>query len=359
MGTMTSGRPKNPDLSDANAAPVSATSEDAVLRALDQVRDLVVSGRRFVVSCHRRPDGDALGSALGLTYVLRAVGKEAVLYHPERLPSTLQFLGEIEAPETELPTGEIDGVFVTDTATPTLLPEPWLETTAPLVVIDHHVASVDFGDILLRDPDACSAGAVVLRIAERLGVSPLPSEAATPLYASMVADTGGFRYPNTTADVLRAAADLVDAGAEPWPVASNLFETWPRERMGLLSAVLATLEVYEEGAVATVRVTQKMMGDVGAEDDMVDGLVNYARHLDGVEIAALLWERPADNGTRVTKVSLRSQGRYDVSAIAMALGGGGHRAAAAAELPGTLDTIEARILTEARRLIGSTSPAKE
>lgn len=308
--------------------------------------ELISRGSRFLVACHRRPDADALGSALGIAEVLRAVGKEALVFVPDALPLSLEFLG---CPEINraCPAGHFDACFVMDTASEALLPDglPGEDVRGPMIIVDHHAAHDEVGDIVVRDVGACATGEVVMDLAAALGVRPVPRAAASPLYAAIVADTGGFRYPSTSARTLRLGAELLDAGADPWQAAYELFEGWPPERLALLGAVIDGLEVLEEGKLAILRVTRELLARCGANDDMVEGLVNYGRMLRGVEIAILLWEFPSRDGNRIdTKLSLRSRGRYDVSAIALEFGGGGHRAAAGAQVPESLDEVSGRVL---------------
>lgn len=315
--------------------------------------ELIRRGRRFLVTCHRRPDGDALGSALGLAAILRAAGKEAICYHPEEVPRSLRFLTVDSELVHVVPDGKFDATFVTDTAAAALLPDPFPahDVSGPVVVVDHHAAHDAFGDLVLREADACATGEVVLRLMGEIGVTEVPREAALPLYASIVADTGGFRYASTTASTLRLAATLLEAGVDPWDVAWNLFEGWPEEKMLLLREVLATLERPLGGRLALLTVTLEMLERTHADEEMVEGLVNYGRRIDGVEVAALLWERPSNAGTPRTKISLRGR-RADVSSIAVALGGGGHRAAAAAEVDGDLATLRERLVEECARALG-------
>lgn len=307
----------------------------------ERVMELVTTGRRFLVACHRRPDADAVGSALGFAAVLEAVGKDVVVYVPDELPLNLRFLACTKI-ERSVTGADFDAVFVMDTAANALLPDG-LPDVRPLVIVDHHAAHDDVGDLVVRDVDACATAEVVMDLAERLGVRPVPPEAATPLYAAIVADTGGFRYPSTRARVLRMGAELIDGGAEPWAVAYELFEGWEPARMKLLGAVLDTLEMHADGRVAMLRVSRAMLDDCEAKDEMVEGLVNYARMLRGVEAAGLVWEFAGTRGLE-TKVSLRSRGELDVSRVAADLGGGGHRTAAGATLGDTLDETAAKVI---------------
>jgi phosphoesterase RecJ-like protein len=224
-------------------------------------------------------------------------------------------------------------------------------------VIDHHVAHDDFGDIVLRDVNACATAIVVIELAKALGVDPLPRSAAEPLYTALVADTGNFRYPGTTPETLRLAATLLDAGVDPWRIASHVFEQWPMERLRLLGFSINAIETEFTGRVAILCVPQSMLERAGASERMVEGMVEYGRMIKGVEISIMIWERKprsdeTDHGQLLSRLSLRSAGRIDVARIAAALGGGGHRAAAGATL--TCDLREARelVLAEAGKALG-------
>ncbi len=314
----------------------------------EEIVELVRRGSRFLVTCHLRPDADALGSALGWAAILRAVGKDARVYTADSLPRSLEFLPGADRVLHELPSGErFDASFVMDAAARSLVPELPRETCGPVVMVDHHAAHDDFGDYVLRERDACATGVVVLRLMDALGVEEVPREAAKPLYAALVADTGGFRYPGTGPETLRLGATLLEAGADPWETAYNLFEGWEPARMRLLGAVLERMEVVHGGRVAVLVVTRRMLDEAGADDEMVEGMVNYGRMLRGVDISVLLWEMPSEDGP-MTKVSLRSSGTADVARIALALGGGGHRAAAGANLRQTIAAARDRTLDLAR-----------
>ncbi len=321
---------------------------------------LARDGQRFLLTCHVLPDADALGSMLGLAVILRTLGKEVYLYNRDPVPPQLRFLPGWEDVRAVLPAGaKYDATFITDTAARSLLPKhfPPKAITGPIVIVDHHHAHDDFGDVVLRDTNACATAVVVLELAAALGVRPVPPAAATPLYTAMVADTGGFRYPGTTAATLRTAAELLEAGVDPWTVASNVFECWSMARMRLLGLAINALETEYAGRIAVLMVPQSMLNAAGATDEMAEGLVEYGRMLAGVEISIMLWERraradeTADGGTR-TKISFRSAGRADVSRVAVTLGGGGHRAAAGATVLMDLRTARERALAQAGRELG-------
>lgn len=314
--------------------------------------ELVRSGTRFLVTCHVRPDADALGSALGLGAILRALGKDVVVYSEGGVPPLLSFLEGKEHVVPEVPEGRFDATFVMDAAARELVPRlPPPERSGPVVIVDHHAAADGFGDVIVREIDAVATGEVVLRLMESLGVRDVPRDAAQPVYAAIVADTGGFRYSGTNPTTHRLAAQLLEQGVDPWQVASHLFERWAPERMALLGEVLRTMKLELGGRVAIVAVDREMMARTGATDDMIEGMVNYGRMLDGVEIAALLW---VPEGGGDVKISLRSAGRADVAALAIAFGGGGHRAAAGASVRGgDLATVAARLRDEAERALAA------
>jgi bifunctional oligoribonuclease and PAP phosphatase NrnA len=324
---------------------------------------LVRDGQRFLLTCHVLPDADALGSMLGLAAILRSLGKQVYLYNRDPVPPQLAFLPGTDEVRAVLPPGmTFDATFITDTAARSLLPRnfPPKAITGPIVIVDHHVAHDDFGDIVVRDTTACATAVVVLDFAAALGVRPVPPPAAAPLYTAVVADTGGFRYPGTTAQTLRIAAELLDAGPDvvnPWQVASSVFESWSMARMRLLGLAINAIETEYAGRVAVLTVPLSMLQKAGATDEMAEGLVEYGRMLAGVEISIMLYERrprvdETAGGGLFTKISIRSAGRADVSRVAVALGGGGHRAAAGATVSLDLRSARDRVILEAGRELG-------
>lgn len=316
------------------------------------VVDLIGKGQRFLVTCHVRPDSDALGSALGLAAILRARGKEAIVYSQGGVPEAIRFLEGSSGVSPVVPPGKFDATFITDTAAEELAPKlPPRSLSGPIVMVDHHAAHDGFGDLTLRETDAAASAEVVLRLHEALPEAPLPRDAAQPLYAAIVADTGGFRYSGTKPETMRWGAMLIEHGVDPWDVASRLFERWPPERMALLGEVLRTLKIELDGRAAIVTVERAMLDRTGATDEMIEGMVNYGRMLEGVEVAALIWE-PAGKAGVETKLSLRGASGADVASVAVALGGGGHRSAAGATMKCNLATAKKRVMDELRRLLG-------
>lgn len=330
------------------------------MTGFDQAVALIRGGQRFLLTCHVLPDPDAVGSMLGLAEVLRTLGKEVVLFNRDPVPDTCAFLPGVDEIRQSIPPGmRFDAMLITDTASRSLLPRtlPPLSMTGPRVIIDHHLAHDDFGDVVVRDVDACATAIVVLDLARALGVDPVPRAAAEPLYTALVADTGSFRYPGTTAATLRLAAGLLDTGVDPWRVSSHVFESWPMERLRLLGFAINAIETEFTGRVSILCVPLTMIDRAGATERMVEGMVEYGRMIKGVEVSIMLWERKprsdeTDYGQLLSRLSLRSAGRVDVSRIAAALGGGGHRAAAGGTLNCDLRAARELVLAEAGRALG-------
>jgi phosphoesterase RecJ-like protein len=306
---------------------------------LDDVAALVRAGRRFLVSGHARPDGDALGSMLATAHGLRALGKEVVVYDRDPAPPRLAFLPGADALTTTPPTVPFDATFVHDCGDAHLLGEgfPPPSVTGPMIVLDHHASSRPFGDLVVRDADAAAVGVIVARLLATLGVT-LTKAMAECIWCSLVSDTGWFRYSATDIETMRLATACVEAGAVPWEFARRSEEAHPVARLKLMARVFDTLEIV--GATAMLTLTRASLAETGAHSEWAEGLVGYARGLEGIEVGVMFFEQ--EEGVRL---SLRSKGAVDVGAIAARFGGGGHRAAAGCFVRGSVATARAQLLS--------------
>ncbi len=310
---------------------------------LPRAVDALKSARRVLITMHRGPDGDALGSALALACALRDLGRDVTVYNPDDLPYNFRFLRGASEVEKSLPgDAAFDATVVTDAgAFERLGPEvPDVSRRGVLLNLDHHITTEPFGDVNYVDPGAASVGILAYKIIKGLGV-PLSRDAAECIYASILADTGCFRYSSTDPECLRIAAELVEAGVEPWEMTVRIYEQQPLARMRLLAEVLSTLEVHSK--LATITITNAMVAKTGSEADLTDGFINYARSVDGVEVAASFRE-PEDGGA--WHVSFRSRGRVNVAGIAQKFGGGGHHNAAGCSIEGDEVSVRSRIAAE-------------
>lgn len=317
-------------------------------RELDETEDtperslarLVSENDRILLCAHANPDGDAIGSLLGLSRVLELQGKNPAAYCPDGIPGTLAFLPGASEVVGDLGDERFELTILMDTASENLLPAGFPDESrrGTLIVIDHHMTHGDLGDVIIRR-DVAAVGQLLFDLTREL-VWPVDREAAQCFYTSIVADTGSFRYTSTTPATHRAAADLIALGADPWDSATALYESFPLQRQKLLGLVAETLKVSENGRYAELHCTPEMLERCGATKADLDGMVNMGRSVRGVEIAAMHRLEPAGH----VKVSFRSKGSVDVSGLASRFGGGGHRNAAGA-------TIGGKTLDEAREMV--------
>ncbi len=283
------------------------------------------SGHRFLLTSHINPDGDAVGSALGLTRILKRLGKGALVWQRDEAPKIYQSLaGSQHVHIGEEPPKGFPQTF--DRAV--VLECPKLDRCGlseqlkqlPILNIDHHLGNEHYGVVNWVDTGAPSLGEMIYRLAQGLMVD-LDAQTATALYLTLVTDTGGFRFANSTPKAFEAAAALVAEGARPELVSEWIYDSQPASTIRLLGEMLRSLELHADGRVATVVVTREMFLRAGASRSDTESLIDYPRSIAGVQAVALL--RQVDGAKY--KVSLRSRGDVDVEKIARLHGGGGHR----------------------------------
>ncbi|MEE9542526.1 MAG: bifunctional oligoribonuclease/PAP phosphatase NrnA [Thermodesulfobacteriota bacterium] len=313
-------------------------------------------GKRFIVISHLNPEGDAIGSLLGLVLALRAEGKEAVAYLEDDLPDMFGFLPGSDTIVHSLD-GEVafDATFAVDCGQKERLGKGFnaFSGCGTLVNIDHHVTNDSFGEINVIDGSASSAGEMVYDFIKAADID-IDKRIATNLYVAIHTDTGSFRYSSSTSGAFMKAGDLVACGADPWEVSTHVYENLPFKRFILLGRVLSTMKLVEHDGVkvAMLLVTDEMLKETGATRELSDGFVNYARSVEGVEVGMLFKE--SDTNGDPYKVSFRSKGKVDVAAIAARFKGGGHKNAAGCTIDGTLEEIKARVFEALKEQIALT-----
>jgi phosphoesterase RecJ-like protein len=296
---------------------------------------------RFLVVTHESPDGDALGSLLAMTLALRQLGKDVVMYlaGSGSLPSEYEFM-QLDGLLRDLPEDleERTLVAVDCAKADRMGPDTTPVDRARLVIdIDHHHDNSRFGDLNLIVADASSTGEVLRDVFDELGVELTP-EIAEPLYIALVTDTGRFQYTNTTPKSLRLAAELVEAGADVHAVFQQVYESVEFAKLKLLARALERARVLEGGLIVVSFLVRTDFAEVGAAEPYSEGIIDYLRAVEGAELAALIREPPRDDAAR--RVSLRASiDELDVSAIARAFGGGGHRQAAGFSSEASIDEI--------------------
>lgn len=299
------------------------------------------NGQRFLLTGHRRPDGDSLGSALGLARVLRQLGKGAQVWNRDPMPTVYSSLAgsdRIHVGE-EPPTGFPDGFDHSICLECPSLDRTGLATQLsqlPILNLDHHLGNELYGELNWVDTGAPALGEMIYRLAAKLGVE-ADAETATALYTAVMTDTGGFRFGNTTAEAFDTAAALVRDGAQPERVSHWIYESQSEATMRLLGEMLASLELHDGGRIATVWLVDEMFERANATAADAEDLVDYPRSIAGVDAVLLLRQLGPD----AYKGSLRSRGPVDVESIARLYGGGGHKNAAGFEAEGDLGELSA------------------
>jgi phosphoesterase RecJ-like protein len=309
---------------------------------LHAVADAIRKNDRFVVVTHENPDGDALGSLLATTLALRAAGKDAVMYLSGDAPTPAEYrFLDLGALTREPPEDLAERVLVAvDCANERRIgPSPEIVDGAKLVLnVDHHHDNARFGDVNVIVDDASSTAEIVRDLLGALDV-PLSPAIAEALYVGVVTDTGRFQYTNTTPKALRLAAELVEAGADVHGVFRHVYETVQFAKLKLLARALERARAYEDGRLVVSYLLKEDFADVGAEEPFSEGIIDHLRAVEGSEMVALIREPPRGEGPS-RRVSLRSShDEVDVSAIARAAGGGGHRQAAGFSSERSVDEI--------------------
>jgi phosphoesterase RecJ-like protein len=315
------------------------TSSSGVASTRELVLDELRQGERFVLTTHEHPDGDALGSLAAMQQVLGAIGKDAVSFLSAEefpLPYEYRFL-QLPQLVTAVP-GDVEDrtVIFLDCGNIDRNPAEQLKQAARILNIDHHHDNTCFGTVNHVVADASCTAEVIWDLMQALDVE-LTQPIAEALYVGLVTDTGKFMYENTGPRAHEMAADLIGAGIDVHAIYRRLYEGVPQGKLELLARGLSAVERFDGGLLTITQLTREDYAVTGADESYSEGVVDHLRAVEGTAVAGLVREllprpelAPATTGAGTRcKVSLRaSDDRIDVSAIARALGGGGHRRAA-------------------------------
>jgi phosphoesterase RecJ-like protein len=301
----------------------------------DRVLEELRSAQRLIVVAHEHPDGDALGSLIGMQGALTALGKDCLMFIDSSelpLPQEYDFLslsGLVSSPPDDL--DERTVVFL-DCGNLERNPAEALQRPGMHILnIDHHHDNTHFGTVNLVVPDASCTAEIVWDLMQGLGTVPT-QEIAEALYVGLITDTGRFMYENTGPRAHRMAAELIEAGVDVHEIYRRVYEGVPYGKLALLARGLAKVERFDSGRLTVTELDAADFAESGAEESYSEGVIDHLRAVQGTAVAALVRDRIGDtdgNGKPLRKVSLRaSDERVDVSAIARVQGGGGHRQAA-------------------------------
>lgn len=321
---------------------------EALERALEPID-------RVLIVTHMNPDGDAVGSALGIRGILEAIGKSTEIVISDSIARKYHFL--IDRPVLKFDDPILSNlsekelfqmvIFVDTSERERVGPvlyhlHDWLVQGAPEVNIDHHVSNDCFGDIVIVDPERASSAELVLRMSETLGVD-CTSVIADQLFAAVLTDTGRFQFSNTDAHSLRAAASLVAAGADPSLIARRIYFERPAPFFRLLGHLLSMIDLYHGGRTCLMIMPRELATTFFPDGHLdSEGIVDYTMQVEGVEVGIFIRQ----TGDGVYRASLRSRGKVDVRLIAEVFGGGGHEKAAGCEVRGSLEKVKDNIVSE-------------
>ena len=314
---------------------------------LSQVVELIEKNEKFGITTHVRPDGDGIGSSLGLKWLLDSLDKEAEVIIRDDIPNSYSKLpGAEEVRKVSQIDKEYDAVFVMECSD---VDRPGIEGLSETFVvnIDHHATCERFGTVNWIDPTASAVGEMIYNLCKAIG-GRVSREIAECLYMALVTDTGSFHFPNTNARTLKVASELVKAGAEPSFISEAVYNSYSWSRLELMRQVLSTLNRSEDGRVAWMRQTLDMVAVAEAIDGDNNGFVNMP--LAAAEVVASFYMREVEPG--IYRVSLRSKGDINVAKIAESFGGGGHKNAAGCRVEGEWDALEITLCNAISEVIG-------
>jgi phosphoesterase RecJ-like protein len=313
------------------------------------------NSNKIIVVTHTHPDGDAIGSLIAMGMSLEALNKKITLYCESLIPAVYRFLPEVHRVVNKIGNLNYDMAVILDCGDLSRVGQTvsYLDQIPVIVNIDHHVTNTRFGHLQLIDTSACATAEIVYRLIKQMGL-PFSKSVATSIYTGILADTGSFRFSNTNKAAFAICQEMVEIGVDPHNIAQHVYGTYSLSRIKLLNLALDSIELSENGKLSIMTLTQKMFDETNTKPEDVDGLINYAQRIEDVEVAALIQEHHNGNeNSRTTNrfhVSLRSDGTFDVAAIAAMFGGGGHSSAAGFSIEETLSSVKSRIFSLADKI---------
>ncbi|OYD09484.1 DHH family phosphoesterase [Paludifilum halophilum] len=318
----------------------------------EQADRFVLDNDEFLVVSHLHPDGDAIGSTLAVGFILKALGKRYVMVNESPVPQKFRFLPGVEdilsPEEVQAREKPFRRAIAVDAADADRMGITWnlLGSDADILNIDHHPTNDRFGTVNVIDSDAAATAEILCLWADRLQVT-WDRDLASCLYTGLLTDTGGFRYSNTTPKVMALASRLLRCGVDASGIADRALETMTREQIALVRRALDSLSFSEDGRIGWMWLKREDFQETGADEEELDGIVNYARNVVGVDVGILF--RETEEGT--VKASFRSREMVDVGKLAQSFGGGGHARAAGCSLSESGEKVERAVLEQVTRAL--------
>ena len=315
------------------------------------------NSNHIIIASHKNPDGDAIGSLIAMGLALEALNKNITLYNESPIPSAYRFLPSVERIVRQIKeTNTYDTAIILDCADFQRIGKiSSVISKIPVIInIDHHITNTRFGNLNLIDTSACATAEIIYNLLIEMALPISNSAIATSIYTGILTDTGSFRFSNTNKSAFAICEKMVEAGVDTYNVAQHVYGRYSLGRIKLLNMALESIEISDNGKMSMMILTKDMLDETGTLPEDIDGLINYAKSIENVKVAALIHE--LSNGKEVSEkpgdyhVSLRSDGTVDVAVIAGSFGGGGHNRAAGFSIKSTLSDIKTQMLNIAVEL---------
>ncbi len=300
---------------------------------LIEIKQLIKEKENILILAHQNPDGDAIGSSLGLYHFLHKIGVQSTIIVPNEFPKFLKWMpdakniiiGEYRTKFVDIAFKNADLIFCLDFNTSTRINQletKLNESKAIKILIDHH-QNPDCFDYVYSDTSQPATCQMIYKFIETLGeVSKIDENIATCLYTGILTDTGSFRFKNTTSETHKIIASLIDMGAQPNIISSNIFDCNTPERLKLLGTVLDSIELIQDKNTAILYITKNQLLEFGYQKGDTEGFVNYGLSIIGIKFVAFFME---DIQNDFVKISFRSKGEFDVNKFSRKyFSGGGH-----------------------------------
>ncbi|MCX7883925.1 MAG: bifunctional oligoribonuclease/PAP phosphatase NrnA [Caloramator sp.] len=318
------------------------------MMVLNKIGHILKDYNDFAIVSHVSPDGDSIGSMLGLFNTLKDFGKSVDLFVDDILPEKYSFLTGFEHIKRYNTGSKYSCLIILDCGDVDRLGElkSLLNSSDIIINIDHHISNTLFGDINYVDSNASSVGEIIYQILKINGYN-ISKNTAMCLYTSILTDTGGFKYSNTTSMTFNIVADLINTGINFSDIYSKIYDSRTLSQTKLLGKVLSTLEIYYDNKVAVLTMPYKLLDECNAKEKDADEFINFARNIDTVEVGVFIKEV---NDLKC-RVSLRSKNYVDVSKIASYFSGGGHIRAAGCTIEGSISEVKNKILDAVKTVL--------
>lgn len=310
---------------------------------MNSLLDLIRNSNEIAVISHINPDGDSIGSIMGLGLALKQIHQNVKIFICDDIPKKYQFIPGIDIVKQYKPEEPIDFdlCFVLDCAEKARLgnSEKILEKSKKVINVDHHVSNNFYGDINIVDTEASSTSEIVYSLIKENLQLRIDASIATCLYIGIVTDTGRFIYDNTSAYTHKIVAELLDLGINLQEIVVHIYQTKSENSVRLLGHILSNMDIIYNGKVAMLFITSDLLKQFSVHHSEIDGMIDYARDIEGVEVAIMLKNLDSNR----VRVSFRSKNNVDVNKLAREFNGGGHRKASGATVEGSLEQVKKQV----------------